>query len=85
MKYGDFSQILSGINILGFFSKLELVLAMSELFHDQVLFFVYAFCWNNEYILSNVNRIWVLRIYKKLRTCSNKLKDFAKRKLATEC
>ena len=62
MKYGDFSQILSGIIILGFFSKLELVLAMSELFHDQVLFFVYVFCWNNEYILSNVNRIWVLRI-----------------------
>ena len=62
MKFGDFSQILSGINILVFFSKLELVLAMSALFHDQVLFFVYVFCWNNEYILSNVNRIWVLRI-----------------------
>lgn len=28
--------------------------------------FLYAFCWNNEYICGNINRIWVQRIYRKL-------------------
>ena len=41
-----------------FFSpKFDLVFAMSVVFHEQVLFFVYIFWWNNEYILDIVSRI----------------------------
>ena len=39
MKFGDFSLNLSGINILIFFSKLELVFGVPALFHDRMLFF----------------------------------------------
>ena len=54
MKFGD----LSGINILKFvFSNFELVLAMSALFYDQVLFFVHVSCWNDKYIHVNISRI----------------------------
>ena len=49
---------LSGINILEFFfSKFELVFAVAVLFQDQVLFFVYVFCWNNEYVIENLSHI----------------------------
>ena len=39
-----------------------MVFAVSAFFHDQMLFFVYVFCWNNEYILDNVSRIWVQKM-----------------------
>ena len=29
--------------------------AVSALFHEQVVFFVYVLCWKNEYILSNIS------------------------------
>ena len=35
---------------------------MSALFHEHELFFVYIFCWNNEYILDNISRIWVQKV-----------------------
>ena len=54
MKFGDFSWNLSGINIVFFFSKFELAFALPALFHNQALFFVYVFCWNNEYMLDNI-------------------------------
>ena len=38
MDFGDFSWNLSGINILIFFSKFELLFAVSGLFHNQMLF-----------------------------------------------
>ena len=46
MKFCDFLKNLSGINILNFFffSKLEMFFAVSALFHEQVLFFLYVFC-----------------------------------------
>ena len=46
----------------GFFfslSKFDLIFTVSALFLDQVLFFVYVFCWNDECILGNINHIWV--------------------------
>ena len=45
--------------IFFFFSKFKLTFVVSALFHEQVLFFGYVFCWNNEYILDNINRIWL--------------------------
>ena len=36
---------------------MKLSFAVSALFHDQVLFFVYVFCWKNEYILDSFSRI----------------------------
>ena len=47
MEFGDFSLKLFGIKILTFSAKVELVFAMSALFHEHVLFFVYLICWNN--------------------------------------
>ena len=46
-------------------------------FHDQLLFFVFVFCWNNEYILDNISRICVQKVQIKnfsdntfpIRTC----------------
>ena len=38
-----------------FFSKFELVLAVSAFFHSQALFSVYVFGWNKEYILDNIS------------------------------
>ena len=35
---------------------------MLAFFHEQVLFFVYVFCWNNEYIFGNISRIWVQKV-----------------------
>ena len=65
LKFGDFSYILSAIKYSGiFFSKFELVLAVSALFHGQVLFFVYVFCWNNEYILGNIRWFELRRLRK---------------------
>ena len=43
-------------------SKIEMVLAVSALFHCQILFFVYAFYWNNDYIFGISGRIWVQRV-----------------------
>ena len=63
--FGDFSQNLSGTNILEFFSKFELVLAVSVLFHEQLLFFVYIFCWNNEYILLTLLVVFESRAFRK--------------------
>ena len=40
-------------------SNFELVFAVSALFNYQVLFFVYVFCCNNEYVPGNVSCIWV--------------------------
>ena len=40
--------------------------AVSTLFHDLALFFVYFCCWNNEYILDNISRIWDQKVSKKL-------------------
>ena len=60
MKFGDFSQKLPGINILLFCSQFELAFGMSALFHNQVLLFMYVFCWNNEYILENISCVWAL-------------------------
>ena len=50
--------------MLSCFSKFELVFAVSAYFHNQVLFFVCVFSWNNEYILDNISRIRVQRILK---------------------
>ena len=36
--------------------------AASALFNDQVLFFVYVFCSNNEYILENISSIWTQKV-----------------------
>ena len=36
-----------------------LVFKVSAYFHNQMLFFVYILCQNNEYILGNTSRIWV--------------------------
>ena len=57
IKFGCFSLTLSVINILDFFSKFELVFAVSAFFHDQLLFLVYVFYWNNEHILRNIIHI----------------------------
>ena len=55
LEFGDFCNILSAIKYSGIFlSKFDLVLAVSGLLNGQVLFFVYVFCWNNEYILGNI-------------------------------
>ena len=27
----------------------------ASIFHDQVLFLVYVFCWNNKYVLENIS------------------------------
>ena len=59
MKFGEFSKSYLGLIFWIFLSKFKLIFAVSALFHDQVLFFVYAFCWNNDYILGNISRIWV--------------------------
>ena len=53
------------ISFINFFSKVELVFTVSAFFHEQMLFFVFVLCQNNEYILGNTTRIWV-RV-KKLR------------------
>ena len=62
MKFGEFSQNLSGINTVDFFSKLELVFAVSTLFCSVnskqgvsfcAFFVFFVFCWNNEYILES--------------------------------
>ena len=53
------------ISFITFFSKVELVFTVSAFFHEQMLFFVFVLCQNNEYILGNTSRIWV-RV-KKLR------------------
>ena len=39
-----------------------MVFAVSAIFHDQVLFFLYVFCSNNEYILGNISRISVQKV-----------------------
>ena len=39
-----------------------MVFAVSALFRNQVLFFVYVFYRNNEYNLDNISRIWVQQI-----------------------
>ena len=57
MKFGDFSYNLSRINILDFFFKIQTGFAVAALSQDQVLFFVYIFCWNNEHILDKISRI----------------------------
>ena len=60
---------LSGINILTFFFpnlNWSFHFAVSALFHNLALFFVYFCCWNNEYILDNISRIWVQKVSKKL-------------------
>ena len=31
--------------------------AVSELFHEQIVVFMYGFCSNKEYILGNISRI----------------------------
>ena len=62
MKFGDFSWNLSGANILNLSSKFEQIFAESALSHDQVLFFVNVFCWNNEYIPENIRRIWTQKV-----------------------
>ena len=46
-------------SFITFFSKVELAFTVSALFHEQMLFFVYVLCQNNEYILGNTSRIWV--------------------------
>ena len=43
--------------MLDYFSKFELVFAVSVIFHEQVLFLVLIFCWKNEYILDIISRI----------------------------
>ena len=48
-----------------FFSKFELVFAVSVLFHEQVLFFVHIFCWNNEYILLTLLVVFESRAFRK--------------------
>ena len=53
-------KIYLGLKFWKFFPKFELV------FLDQVLFFVYVFCWNNEYIHGIISRIWVQKVQKKL-------------------
>ena len=50
-----------------YFLKFRLVFAASALFHDQVLFFLYALSLNNKYILSNISHIWVQLVWKKLK------------------
>ena len=45
-----------------FFSKFELVFAVSALFYDQVLFFVNVFCWSNEHNLDNFSRTWAQKV-----------------------
>ena len=40
VKFGDFPKIYLGLIFWSF--------AVSALFHDQMLFFEYVFCWNNE-------------------------------------
>ena len=62
MKFGDFAWNLSGANILNLSSKFEQIFAESALSHDQVLFFVNVFCWNNEYITENIRRIWTQKV-----------------------
>ena len=44
---------------------MELVFAVSALFHDQVLFFLCVFCWNNEYFPDNISPIWVKKVCEK--------------------
>lgn len=62
MKFDDFSWNLSGANILNLSSKFEQIFAESALSHDQLLFFVNVFCWNNEYITENIRRIWTQKV-----------------------
>ena len=57
-----FPKIYLGLIFWFFFSKFDLVSAVSVLFHEQVLYFMYAFCWNNEYILDNISYIWVQKV-----------------------
>ena len=45
-----------------FISKFELVFTVWVLFHDQELFYVYVFCWNDEYNQGNVSRTWVQKV-----------------------
>ena len=52
--------------MLYYFSKFELVFAVSVIFHEQVLFLVHIFCWKNEYILDIISRIWVQSVKKKI-------------------
>ena len=52
MKFGDFSLNLSEINTLIFFSKFNSICSAST-FSKPGVIFLYAFCWNNEYVLDN--------------------------------
>ena len=48
--------------LIFYFSKFELVFAVPALFHEQVLFFVYGFCWNNENIIEDISHGWVQKV-----------------------
>ena len=54
MKFGD---IYLGLIFWIFFFKIQTGFAVAALSQDQVLFFVYIFCWNNEHILDKISRI----------------------------
>ena len=50
----------------GFFLKIQTGFCSVSTFHDQVLFFVYVFCWNIQFIFGNICWICVQRILTKL-------------------
>lgn len=46
--------------IVDCFLKIRTGLCCVSIYSLPGVFFLYAFCWNNEYILGNISRIWVL-------------------------
>ena len=62
MKFNYFSYNFSAINILIYFFKIWIDFCSDSNFLGQVLFFVYVFCWKNEYTLGNIIRIWVQKV-----------------------
>ena len=59
-----FAKIYLELIFWKFFSKFELVFAVSVLFHEQVLLFVHIFCWNNEYILLTLLVVFESRAFR---------------------